>query len=327
MLRSGLVLALLLCPWLTLQAGETPLPAADAPSREYVVTFRTVVPPPEAAAGRVEVWMPVPYQAPGVQEVLSLTVEAPGGFELRTDPATGNRMIHVAMDAPTQPVRITWTATVRRWFESGQEPAANPELHLAGDRLAPIDEAVRAQVGKLGVDDRARPVRERAKAIYDHVLERTEYDKTEPGWGSGDFARVCRVGKGNCSDFTSRFVTLARAAGIPARWVSTIALSDDHTGCDACGYHCYGHFIENGRWIPVDPSDARRIQPKDARKAEWYFGHAERANLLLSVGRDLTLVPAQRGGPVNFLWGPYVEVDGKAVSLAPENRTYEYSAR
>ena len=32
----------------------------------------------------------------------------------------------------------------------------------------------------------------------------------------------------------------------------------------------------------------------------------------LLAGRDLTLSPKQKDGPVNFLIAPYVEVDGKA---------------
>lgn len=327
MLRIALSLTLVLGLALPTRAGEAPVPADPALPRDYVVTFKTTVPPAPEGARKVEVWVPVPYQVPGVQEVLSLVVEAPGTFELRTEPSTGNRMIHAALPAGPEAARIVWTATVRRWFESGQEVAVDPQRHLEGDLLAPIDAAARAQAKALGAADASQPVQQRARAIYDHVVDETEYDKNEPGWGTGDFARVCRVGKGNCSDFTSRFVTLARAAGIPARWVSTIALSDDHAGCDACGYHCYAHFLSAGRWIPVDPSDARRIRDKSQEKAEWYFGHAERANIILSVGRDLTLVPPQRGEPVNFLWGPYVEVDGKPVALAPENRTYEYAAR
>ena len=42
--------------------------------------------------------------------------------------------------------------------------------------------------------------RERARAIYDHVVDHMDYNKTTPGWGNGDTLRACDVGKGNCTD-------------------------------------------------------------------------------------------------------------------------------
>ena len=168
------------------------------------------------------------------------------------------------------------------------------------------------------------PVRERAKKIYDDTLATMTYDKTpNTGWGKGDFARACEVCKGNCSDFAAKFITIARASKIPARWISSISVTTDHTGCSACGYHCYAQFREGDKWIPVDPSDARRIQEKDPAKAQWYFGHAAATSIVLSIGRDIDLAPKQQAGPVNFFWGPYVEVDGKPFDVPADNRKYE----
>ena len=48
---------------------------------------------------------------------------------------------------------------------------------------------------------------------------------------------------------------------------------------------------------------------------------------MLSVGRDLDLVPKQQAGPVNFFGGPYVEVDGKPIKIPSENRTYDFEAK
>ena len=184
--------------------------------------------------------------------------------------------------------------------------------------------AARRSGGVAGNGRRQEPVRERARIIYDHVLASMSYDKVEPGWGKGDFERACEVGKGNCSDFTSKFVAIARASGIHARWVSSISLAGEHMDCSACGYHCYAHYLDDGHWIPVDPSDARRIVAKDPKKAEWFFGHDEANNIVLSIGRDLDLSPKQQAGPVNFLAGPYVEVDGKPFDVPSKNRTYEH---
>ena len=312
-------------PAVAVQAGgtgtgagaETAVPA----KKVFRVTFRTVIPPAAEGSKRVEAWIPTPYQD-DVQIVRSLEVTSPVETQRTFDKDTGNRYLHAAFDArPTETV-VEWVAVIERTEDRGQSRGALLDAHLKSDTLAKVDGKARLLAESLGVVGAAVPTRDRAKAIYDHVLQSMAYDKVEPGWGKGDFERACDIGKGNCSDFTSKFVAISRAAGIPARWVSSISLAGEHKGCDACGYHCYAQFREGDRWIPVDPSDARRIVAKDPRKAAWYFGHAEAANIVLSMGRDLTLAPAQKAGPVNFLTGPYAEVDGKPIEIPAANRTY-----
>ena len=43
----------------------------------------------------------------------------------------------------------------------------------------------------------------------------------------------------------------------------------------------------------------------------------------LSTGRDLTLSPAQDGGPVNYFVYPYVELDGKTYDGVTRQFSYE----
>jgi transglutaminase-like putative cysteine protease len=42
------------------------------------------------------------------------------------------------------------------------------------------------------------------------------YDKTGTGWGRGDVLYACDAKKGNCTDFHSLFIAMARSQGIPA---------------------------------------------------------------------------------------------------------------
>lgn len=44
-----------------------------------------------------------------------------------------------------------------------------------------------------------------------------------------------------------------------------------------------------------------------------YFGHFDTNKFLLSLGRDIRLVPEQGGEPVNIFIYPYVEADGKPL--------------
>jgi transglutaminase-like putative cysteine protease len=320
-LLAGALLALVsAAPALAADPAPT---GAAAPARKAVkVVFKTKIPAPPEGSKRLEAWVPTPM-VDDVQTVRDLKVEASVPYELTHDPATGNRYVHVLVENPRGEVTVDWTAVVERSVDSGQGRAPVAEAHLKSDALAPVDDRARKIAEDVGATDPRVPVRERAKAIYDHVLQSMAYDKTpDTGWGRGDFARACEVGKGNCSDFTAKFVTLARAAGIPARWTTTISLAGDHMDCTACGYTCYAHYRDGDRWVPVNASDARRIVAKDPKKAAWYFGHAEASNVVLSVGRDLVLVPKQRAGPVNFLAWAYVEVDGKPFEIPATNRTY-----
>jgi hypothetical protein len=63
----------------------------------------------------------------------------------------------------------------------------------------------------------------------------------------------------------------------------------------------------------VDISEAN----KHPEMRDYYFGNLTEDRVAFSTGRDLTLVPKQDGGPVNFFIYPYVEVDGK---VWPQNK-------
>jgi transglutaminase-like putative cysteine protease len=305
----------------TARASE-PVPTPEAaPRKAFRVTFRTTIPAPPAGTRRLEAWIPTPY-VDDVQTVRDLKVTSSVPHTETREALHGNRMLHVLVEEPKADVTVEWVAVVERAEDQGQGTGAVLPAHLASDSLASVDGRATELAEALGTKDAKAPVRGRAREIYDHVLASMTYDKETPGWGKGDFQRTCDVARGNCSDFTAKFVTIARASGIPARWLSTISLAGDHMDCSACGYHCYAQFRDGDRWVPVDPSDARRIVAKDPRKADWYFGHAEANNVVLSMGRDLVLEPRQQAGPVNFLAGPYVEVDGKPFDVPSKNRTY-----
>jgi transglutaminase-like putative cysteine protease len=45
-----------------------------------------------------------------------------------------------------------------------------------------------------------------------------KYDKSGTGWGHGDTLRASDSKHGNCTDFRSVFISMARAEKIPARF-------------------------------------------------------------------------------------------------------------
>lgn len=59
---------------------------------------------------------------------------------------------------------------------------------------------------------------------------------------------VYSIRRGTCDEFTNLFIAMARASGIPSRYVSGITYSEGNWG-----YHAWAEVYLN-RWIPVDPT-------------------------------------------------------------------------
>src|SRR3981081_1228025 len=173
----------------------------------------------------------------------------------------------------------------------------------------PADLAAKVTQGK------SQPL-EKARAIYDYVFTTMRYDKTGTGWGRGDVLYACDARKGNCTDFHSLFIAMARSQGIPARFEIGFPLPPDKHAGEIAGYHCWADFFEPQHgWIPVDISEAWKHQ----EKRDYFFGAHDVNRVQFSIGRDLRLNPAQDGPPLNYFVYPYVEVSGKEypnVSLA-----------
>jgi transglutaminase-like putative cysteine protease len=188
------------------------------------------------------------------------------------------------------------------------------KLFLAPDALVPItglpaELAVKVTAGKN------TPL-EKARAIYDYVFDNMSYDKSGTGWGRGDVLYACDAKKGNCTDFHSLFISMARSQGIPARFEIGFPLPPDKNSGEIAGYHCWADFFEPEHgWVPVDISEAWKHQ----EKRDYFFGAHDDNRMEFTMGRDLKLNPAQDGATLNYFVYPYVEVDGKKyenVSLA-----------
>jgi transglutaminase-like putative cysteine protease len=150
---------------------------------------------------------------------------------------------------------------------------------------------------------------EQAQAIYDYLVTNMKYDKTIPGWGKGDTERACDIKAGNCTDFHSLFISLARSKGIPARFIIGFPLTAKDG--DVKGYHCWAEFYVSGKgWIPVDPSEGSKLADLKARN--YLFGHLDPERVEFTMGRDLVLKP-KTVEPLNYFIYPHAEADGKEV--------------
>jgi len=178
--------------------------------------------------------------------------------------------------------------------------------YLEPDKLVPVT-GLPAQLAVTVTQGKTTPL-DKAHAIYDYVFTTMRYDKTGTGWGHGDVLYACDAKKGNCTDFHSLFIAMARSQGIPARFEIGFPLPADKRSSEIAGYHCWAEFFEPEHgWIPVDISEAWKHQ----EKRDYFFGAHDVNRVQFTVGRDLELSPKQDGAPLNYFVYPYVEVAGK----------------
>ncbi len=129
------------------------------------------------------------------------------------------------------------------------------------------------------------------------------------------------TGFGNCTDFHSLVISLARSQGIPSLFEIGFAIPETRGQGDVPGYHCWAKFKPAGYdWVSVDISEANQ----NSGKREYYFGHLCENRVAFSTGRDITLEPPQSGPPINFLGYPYVDVASHPYPAENIERHFSY---
>jgi|SRR5579862_430132 len=310
-------------------------------------------------SGKTRVWLPAALisQTP-FQKTLSNQFTAKGGAARVVEAhADGLAIIAAEFPAGVKPVvTLTSRAATRNHAVDlsarGRASQANrPELEyfLRSTRLLPTsgivkDTAVEITSGaKTGLD--------KARAIYDWIVENTFRDPKTRGCGIGDirFMLESRDLGGKCADLNALYVALARAAGLPARDVYGIRVAASDLGYKSLGaasehitkaQHCRAEvYIDGYGWVPVDPADVRKVvleEPPGNRtlhdemveKARArLFGSWEMNWMAYNFAHDVAL-PGSHEKPVGFLMYPQAETsEGRIDSLDPENFRYEITAR
>lgn len=313
-----------------------PMPAVPAPAAaepkirkftfHYAFQIKDLQPTGDAAKDVVRVWLPLPPST-DCQEVKRLAATAPAEPSEHEEARFHNRLLHFETAIPadgTIAVDVPYEVVRREVLRAGMPPATPEKLDdagrtffLAADKLVPTS----GRPLKLleAVQLKQEPLH-RARQLYDLVDQHVAYKKEGTGWGRGDTNWVCDNGYGNCTDFHSLFISLARSQGLPARFEIGFSIPTDKPEGPIAGYHCWAWFYLDGRgWTPVDISEA----DKHPELKEYYFGNLTADRVLFSVGRDLELVPRSAGPPMNFFIYPYIEVGG--LPLRKENVELKFS--
>lgn len=283
----------------------------------------------------LRVWIPLAHSSE-FQTVRVLSEKGDLPLKLTKEKRFGNETLYAETKKALQPeykfavvydvVRREHNALTEEERKASEESSGPPspaikeaafKQFLAPDKLVPTtglpaEIAAKTVAGKTGELQKGR-------ALYDYVLANMRYDKTGTGWGHGDTLWACDAKRGNCTDFHSLFISMARSQGIPARFEIGFPLPKDKQEGEIPGYHCWAEFYAARKgWVPVDISEAW----KDKSRADYFFGAHDVNRVAFTMGRDLVLNPPQAGEPLNYFVYPYVELDGKKYENVSDHFTF-----
>ena len=183
-------------------------------------------------------------------------VLAPGRRQILDEAEHGNRVLFLSLDSKDSGKAIDMRFNVQR-IERGVHTEQNPvtpDRYLRPERFVPDNETFQ-RIARQVVEGKTGDL-VRARALYDHVIDRMRYAKFGDGWGKGDAVFACDSKHGNCTDFHSYFIALARAVGFPARFAIGAAIPSSRDAGGVDGYHCWAEvgILWSSPGLPPDRS-------------------------------------------------------------------------
>ena len=353
-LRSvGFASASLALPKAELLFAKSPTPERW---RTFEVTTRVEV---LASPAATRVWLPAALtRETSFQRTLTNRFHAEGGVanlvESKSD-ALG--IVAAEFPAGVKPVlTLTSRIATRNYAVDLAATAKGPKIDSADLRyclrpttLLPTNGIVKKNADEI--TSGAHTDIEKARAIYDWIVDNTFRDPKTRGCGVGDirFMLESRDLGGKCADLNALFVGLARASGLPAREVYGIRVGKSELGYKSLGtlsanvtkaQHCRAEVHLTGYgWVPVDPADVRKVVLEEPpgnralgdemvkRARVRLFGSWEMNWIAYNFAQDVAL-PGSSGAPIGFLMYPQAETaDGRLDSLDSDNFKYEITSK
>lgn len=260
--------------------------------------------------GPARMWIPIAESDP-FQEIELVSRKVPSGTREIKDGNYGNTLLFFELGPENSGEEITLTYRVKRKEKGPYEAESpDPKLYLGSTKLMPtggrFEEIAKEEIGdKINESHLIQ-----ARVLYDYIIDNMKYAKVGD-YGNGDSNYACDSKTGNCTEFHSFFISLARSVNIPARFAIGASIPSDRNEGGIDGYHCWAEFYADGKWWPVDISEGNKY----TALATYYFGRHPANRIELSRGRDLQISPGPEAGSINFLAYPYLEIDGKEVKV------------
>jgi len=156
-------------------------------------------------------------------------------------------------------------------------PKQISEKYLADDTKFGMSDEFMQNAVKKAVGDETNPYW-MARKIYHHIMENMFYELVG-GWNIAP--TVLKRGSGSCSEYSFVFISLCRTAGIPARYVGSVAVRGDDASTDDVFHRWCEIYLPNVGWFPVDPSGGDQKWP-EAQSS--YFGALQNRFLITTEG-------------------------------------------
>jgi transglutaminase-like putative cysteine protease len=335
-------------PWRSLSAA--------AEWRSYEVTTQVEILKPQ---GISRAWLPLPMidDTPWQRNHGSQWSGNAARAQIVPDGKYGATMLYAEWNAGMPVLELTSRFATRDHAVDLSRPrgdaerlgAAEREFFTAPTELIPTDGIVRdtARSATKG----ARTDVQKARALYEWVVENTFRDAKVRGCGWGDIKSMLETRNfgGKCGDLNAMFVGLARSVGVPARDVYGLRVARSAHGYASLGVgtpnvtraqHCRAEFFAQGYgWVPVDPADVRKVvleeppgklgigDPKVVAARKRLFGSWEMNWLAYNMGHDIKL-PNSSGPTLPYLMYPNGETGGERLDpLDPDAFKYTITAR
>ena len=285
-------------------AGSELLGVIESADR-FTFTYEVQLPELSESA---EIWLPL-AQSDSFQQVEILSIDAPVEHQLLTEGENQNSILYLKLMSKHAHDKIMIQYQVQRIEKSAYiEETFNSKKYLKATSLNPVGDRFEVISSTIIESKQADTPLMKARALYDYIIDNMRYAK-EGIYGTGDANYACDSKSGNCTEFHSFFISLARSAGIPSRFAVGASIPSERNEGGIDGYHCWAEFYAEGKWWPVDISEANKYTPL----ATYYFGHHPANRIEFSRGRDLRPDPLPQSGPINFLAYPIFEIGGKST--------------
>jgi transglutaminase-like putative cysteine protease len=298
-------------------AGEkTPDEIALLPVK-HRIRYKLIVPAGKAHAGsQVRIWLPFPQEFRQQKDV-KLVRSEPSPVKI-ADNGLPHRTLYYELTVgdPSRPIEVSaqFEYVCYAWYPRLSDDRAKPLAADWGRKF--LDERpphiafspeLKKTVNQI-IGDETNPLA-RARKIFHWIDANSRYCAEEEYCLIPSFSiKALTSRKGDCGIQSMLFITMCRAAGIPARWQSGWETKPVNWNM-----HDWAEFyVEPWGWLPADVSYGLQ-KSDDPRVREFYFGHQDSYRMAVNLDYGCPFTPdttALRSEPADFQRGE-VEIDGR----------------